>query len=171
VLRCYLVILSSLGRVPSCRSVIRKPGISTGDTYTHRSWARSTYTRNGPHDTANTEGQGARVRPNMKLRTTVFCFMSFLLVLWRLWTCHHSCNFFYPLIAALDGHGGITYIQVHTQTHPVPTSIVMSGFYGHEHGRNNFFETRPATVPATFGRSPTSSFQYVARSFQYCHLS
>jgi hypothetical protein len=96
VLRNPLVVFPSLGGVPSCRSGIRGPGISTGDTYSHRSWARSTYTRNGPHDTPTTEGQGARVRSNMKLWTTVFCFTScvssfsdYLLVLWQLWVCRH----------------------------------------------------------------------------------
>jgi hypothetical protein len=71
--------------------------------------------------------------------------------------------FFYPLIAALDGHDGITYILKHI---PYQLSIVMSGFYGHGHCRNNFSPRRdPATVPATFDRSPTRSFQNVARSF------
>jgi len=78
VLTSYLVILPSLGGVPSCRSGIRRSSISTGDAYAHKSWALSTYTRNGPHDIPNTEGQGARVRPNMKLWTTVFCFTSYL---------------------------------------------------------------------------------------------
>jgi len=41
----------------------------------------------------------------------------------------------------------------------------MSGFYGHGHGGNNFSETRPATVSATFDRSPTRSLQNVAKCF------
>ena len=91
MLRSHLVLLPSLGGVPSCRSSIRRPSISTGDTYTYKSWAISTYTRNGPHDIPNTEGQGARVRSNMKLWTTMYSFTSYcpfcpptILVLWQL---------------------------------------------------------------------------------------
>src|SRR6266436_3543786 len=41
--------------------------------------------------------------------------------------------------------------------------ISMSGFYGHGHG--SFSETRRATVPETFDRTPTRSFQNVVKSF------
>jgi len=62
--------------------------------------------------------------------------------------------FFYPLIAALDGHDGITYIL---RRIPFQLQSLRPGFMDMDTTENNFSETRSATVPATFDRSPTRS--------------
>ena len=110
VLNSYSVLLPSLGRVSSPRSGVWRPIITTHDAFTRRPWAFPAYTRDGPHGTPNTEGQGARVRPNMKLGqrdrllpSPLFDYFATLAALDM-----SLLVYFLPLIS-LCGHDGITY--------------------------------------------------------------
>jgi hypothetical protein len=111
----YPVIFPSLGRVSSCRSRIGRLVFSAGYTYTY--WPRefSTYTRIGPRNASNTEGQGACVRPNMMLRTMCFASPSTAFFIPRTLAALDFSSFMYflPLIAVY-GYDWITYILKRT---------------------------------------------------------
>lgn len=111
----YPVILPSLGRVSSRRSRIGKPFFSTGDTYTYWPRAFPTHTGIGPCNSSNTEEQGARVGPNMRLQTMCFSSRSPLFFIPRTLAALDLSSFMYflPLIT-VRGYDWITYILKRT---------------------------------------------------------
>ena len=141
MLKNHLVILPSLGRVSSCGSSVRRPIVSTGDTHTYWSWAFPAYTGNGAHNTPNTEGQGARIRPNMKLWTICFASRSTAFFIPRTLAALDLASFMY--FSTSNRRSRLRLDHVHTQTHWVLASIVMSGFYGHHRD----LLSRRATAP------------------------
>lgn len=149
----YPVILPSLGRVSSCRSRIGKPFFSAGDAYTYWPRAFPTHTGIGPCNSSNTEEQGARVGPNMRLQTMCFASRSPLFFIPRTLAALDLSSFMYflPLIA-VRGYDWITYILKRTG-YQLPLSC--PGFM--DITRIFFFETN--SVPETTSAGSTRSFQ------------